>query len=93
MLYFFNVMLSKRLNLIDFDQNICTKTNIAYHVNTFYEKLKFFSSYQKITPIKLSLSKIKIISYWKEILFFFYTTQKLYLFNKQIVWYLFCVDI
>ena len=24
------------------------------HVNTFYEKLKFYSSYQKMTPIKLS---------------------------------------
>ena len=60
------------------------------HVNTFYEKLKFFSSYQKMTPIKLSLSKIKIISYWKKIVFFFYTNQIVPV-NKEIIWYVYFV--
>ena len=41
-----------------------------------------------MTPIKLSLSKIKIISYWKEILFFFHTNQIVCLINKSygIIW-------
>ena len=36
-----------------------------------------------MTPIKLSLSKIKIISYWKEILFFFHTNQIVCLINES----------
>ena len=36
-----------------------------------------------MTPIKLSLSKIKIISYWKEIHFFFHTNQIVCLINKS----------
>ena len=36
-----------------------------------------------MTSIKLSLSKIKIISYWKEIIFFFHTNQIVCLIYKS----------